>query len=111
MLLRSEGFSFFINNMNLAYIFNSAECIAHIMKHVSTNVERWDIRIYGFRYEAINISGEENVWADLLSRWGSHNQPKPTRGSINPIFQAPHVPDLYKYFNWPGISNIAELQY
>ncbi len=31
------------------------------MKHVANKVERWALRISGFRYEVVHISGEDNV--------------------------------------------------
>lgn len=69
----------------MTYIFNPADCNPQILKHVSNKAERWALRLSAFRYEVVHISGEENVWDDLL-RWGSPNQTKNVQGSKKALF-------------------------
>lgn len=80
------------------------------MKHVSNKVERWELRLSGFRYEVAHISGYDNVWADLSSCWGSSNHPKPIKESIQTIFQAPNAPDLDTEFCWPRTEDLSQPQ-
>jgi hypothetical protein len=34
-------------------------------------LQRWALELQRFNYEIEHISGEENVWADLMTRWGA----------------------------------------
>lgn len=80
------------------------------MKHVANKVERWALQLYVFRYQVVHISGDENVWADLLSSWGSPIQPRAIQGSIKAIFQAPHAPQFDDDFTWPRLAEIIDVQ-
>lgn len=92
MLLCPEGFVLFTEHKNVTYIFNPAACNHKVMKHMANKAERWELRLSGFRYEILHISGDDNVWADLLSHWGCQNKPRPQQSSIKALLQGPMHP-------------------
>ncbi len=91
MLLRPERILLFTDHKNLTYIFNPVACNSQIKKHVANKIERWALRLTAFRYDVVHISGEDSVWADLLSRWGSPSQQKHMCGTCPPYI-APSCP-------------------
>jgi transposase InsO family protein len=60
----------------------------------------------GYSYVIYNIPGETNVWADLLSRWGS-TLPSICAVAHQPLLVSP-LRDVQ--FEWPTIVAIAEAQ-
>ena len=56
----------------------------------------------GYQYEIVHIPGEDNVWADLLSRWGCE------RSVCAATFT--ESPQLNKKFIWRSVSEIRDLQ-
>lgn len=78
------------------------------MKNVADKFERWSLRLSGFIYEVVHISGEDNVWADFLSLWRSPNKPNTIQGSIQSLFKAPHAPYLDANFHSPTISDLLK---
>ena len=69
VLQNPRGFKIFTDHRNLQFIFTpSARTGLH--KHTAEKLERWAIFLSAFRYTIEFVSGEENLWADLLSRWG-----------------------------------------
>ena len=56
----------------------------------------------GYQYEIVHIPGEDNVWADLLSRWGCER-------SVCAV-SFTESPQLNTKFIWPNASEILGLQ-
>lgn len=40
-----------------------------IPRHTSSKLICWDLKLSSFRYVLEHLSGERNVWADMLTRW------------------------------------------
>ncbi|ETP28057.1 hypothetical protein F442_22660 [Phytophthora nicotianae P10297] len=59
-----------------------------------------------YRYDIFDIAGDDNVWADLLSRWGS------TFLTISAIrhLQMPLSPQLDAEFVWPSLEELQRAQ-
>lgn len=59
-----------------------------------------------YEYDICDIAGDENVWADLLSRWGS------TLLKICAIHLVPYEysPTLNDDFQWPSMTEILQCQ-
>lgn len=66
LLLRPGGFRLFCDHANLIYIFAPH---ADLKKHVRDRLQRWEMRLCGLHYRIEHISGDANVWADIVSRW------------------------------------------
>ncbi|KAF4128259.1 hypothetical protein GN958_ATG22560 [Phytophthora infestans] len=59
-----------------------------------------------YEYDICDIAGDENVYADLLSRWGS------TLQKIRAIHLVPYEysPTLNDDFQWPSTAEILQCQ-
>jgi hypothetical protein len=71
LLLRPSGFKIFTDHRNLLYIFDPKYRSADVKKYTAAKLQRWALRLHAFSYTIEHISGDANVWADLLSRWAS----------------------------------------
>jgi hypothetical protein len=61
--------SLWTDHRNLTYIFDPAESNPGVSKNVESKLLRWALRLSGFSYVTEHLSGKDNVWADLLTRW------------------------------------------
>ena len=68
VLKRSDGFRLFTDHRNLLHVFDPVSRVGSF-KHADDRLSRWAVLLLGFRYVVEHIPGEENVVADLLSRW------------------------------------------
>ncbi|POM64809.1 Hypothetical protein PHPALM_19607 [Phytophthora palmivora] len=41
-----------------------------LKQHVCEKLQRWALKMVGIRYVIEHIKGEDNLWADMISRWG-----------------------------------------
>jgi hypothetical protein len=57
----------YCDHRNLVHIFAPDE---DVKKHIRGRLLRWAARIMSYRYTIEHIGGEDNLWADLVSRWG-----------------------------------------
>ena len=57
----------FVDHKNLVQIFSPKE----VSRPTAQKLQRWALELQRFRYEIEHISGEDNVWADLMTRWGA----------------------------------------
>ncbi|ETV78978.1 hypothetical protein H257_07762 [Aphanomyces astaci] len=80
LLIRPGGFRLFTDHRNLAH-----------------KLQRWALTMTAFPYVVECVAGEENLWADLLSRWGS--PPGPDRSFPVESRTRPH-PTCEKYAPW-----------
>ena len=49
----------------------AGEAASLLFKPQADRLERWAMFLRAFSYEIFHINGEDNVWADMLSRWGA----------------------------------------
>ena len=40
-------------------------------KPTAQKLQRWALEIQRFRYEIEHIKGEDNLWDDMMTRWGA----------------------------------------
>ena len=57
------------DHSNLTYIFDPYGRNPGIAKHTANKLLRWALKLASYRYCIEFISGERNVWADILTRW------------------------------------------
>jgi hypothetical protein len=71
LLYRERGFQLYTDHHNLTYIFRPQSF--GVSKRSSLDrLARWSIRLSSIPHCTIRfIKGSDNVWADLLTRWGS----------------------------------------
>jgi hypothetical protein len=109
-LLREKGFKIFTDHRNLVYILDPKARASETRRHVNDRLERWATKMLTYRYEISHISGEDNVWADLLSRWA-----RPTSAASAAAMKGggwnPRIRPLQnQQFEWPTIKEITDMQ-
>lgn len=99
-----EGFDLFTDHNNLIFIFNPLTLVSDLSQSSIKKLIRWAVLLSYYNYICIHISGNENVWADLLSRWIS----TPT---ISRLIHIPPLPSTNaSEFEWPNIISIRQSQ-
>ena len=109
LLLQPHGFHLFTDHRNLIYIFDPLGSRPTLPKHIADRLSRWALHLLGFRYTIHHITGEDNVWSDLLSRWGA---PVPKKPSLKLIYALPQglSPLQHEDFIWPTSIEILTIQ-
>ena len=69
LLMAASEFSIFSDHRNLKFIYNPHSVDPTLAKHTVHKLQRWALKLAVFCYEIEFIPGEENVWADMMSRW------------------------------------------
>lgn len=66
---RSDGFNLFTDHNNLIFIFDPLSVMPDINEAATRKVLRWAVRLSAYNYVCCHIGGDDNIWADLLTRW------------------------------------------
>jgi hypothetical protein len=90
LLLRSDGFSMFTDHQNLIYVFNPHRYPSGISVHSAAKLIRWALKLPAYQYTIEYISGHENVWSDMMTRWAA---PQPF-ARMSAFIIAPLAPNL-----------------
>ncbi|KAE9332990.1 hypothetical protein PR003_g14240 [Phytophthora rubi] len=113
LLLRPGGFKIFCDHRNLIYMFAPHP---ETKKHIRGKLLRWSLKLTEYRYTIAHIEDEQNVWADLVSRWGGASPTSVMRFKRVTRMQTqaekrPLLRPLDKdSFVWPTLSEIAVTQ-
>ena len=121
LLLCDKPFRLFTDHRNLIYIFDPKTRESDFRKQSADKLARWAAKLFAYEYVIEHISGEDNVWADLMSRWRSSNQSKGlmtqsmnsrSEGMIAAIVSKPGVPRPMhdESFKWPTMKEIQTAQ-
>lgn len=103
----------YTDHSNLVFIFDPTGQHPGIARHTANKMTRWAVKLNSFSYHIEMIPGEENVVADMLTRWAAAPQARvaPCPGRLKKLVQAPiqeptddGVPD------WPSLRRISEAQ-
>jgi hypothetical protein len=100
----------YTDHKNLVSMFNPDKNMA---KHTSAKLTRWGMDISRFNYKIEHIRGEDNTWADLMTRWGAPTINRMIRKlTVNTrIPSSLHIRPLQRAdFEWPNIEVIASSQ-
>ncbi|TYZ69491.1 hypothetical protein PybrP1_001835 [[Pythium] brassicae (nom. inval.)] len=106
LLVRPKSFRMYCDHANLIAIFAPH---VEVKRHVRAKLQRWAMRLTGYAYTIEHIAGEDNVWADIVSRW-SH------RVKIRAVTTTPAPPPsvlwplMDESFEWPSIEAIKVAQ-
>jgi RNase H-like domain found in reverse transcriptase len=109
LLMRPGGFHLFTDHRNLQYIFNPYGHNPGVQRHVVAKLERWSIKLMSFDYVVEHILGEDNVWGDLLSRWGAGISSAPVL-AIRAVLQALVAPLFDCFFKLPKRGDLSDAQ-
>ncbi|KAE9169427.1 hypothetical protein PF004_g28182 [Phytophthora fragariae] len=67
MLVREGGFHGYCDHSNMVKLFSPDH---EVKQHARGKLQRWALTLVGYRYVIHHIAGENNLWVDILSRWG-----------------------------------------
>ncbi|GMF18554.1 unnamed protein product [Phytophthora fragariaefolia] len=112
LLLRPGGFHLFTDHRNLVYMFNPFASDSGMQRYQADKLQRWSMTMTTYRYVIEHVRGSDNVWADMLSRWGSPSPPP--RGFTPSVKQVVAVPSISPLmddkFEWPALQEIRDAQ-
>lgn len=104
LLATADGFDLYTDHKNLIFLFDPLSVATDLSQSTIRKVLRWAVRLSAYNYTCVHIPGEENVWADLLSRW------VPT-GTVRRLVSVPVLPSSSSpEFEWPSIGDISVIQ-
>lgn len=103
----------YTDHANLLYIYDPVGRNPGIAKHTACKLARWALKLNEFRFVIEHVSGDENIWADILTRWAV--QPRneiyiSSRQALKSVMLAPLNPALHKDLDWPKKIDIKESQ-
>lgn len=110
LLLRSRGFRLYTDHRNLVYIFNPYAIDGTMQRYQADKLQRWSMALSSFTYEIEHIRGEDNVWGDLLSRWGASSTSEITARMHRLAIIDQVSPLLDGAFEWPSYDEILREQ-
>jgi hypothetical protein len=125
ILLGGDTFDLWTDHKNLVYVFAPSMVNPSVRRYTSQKLERWAMQLAGYTYNVMHISGDDNVWADLMTRWGNNAQPPPSAkritarrgkiktqqpGSAKPRKQPPTRPYAPADFEFPCAADIRHMQ-
>jgi len=117
-------FRIYTDHRNLISIYNPKKC----SKQSAERLIRWGVEIREFNFTIHHIPGEDNVWADLLSRWGAVKEMALSRIGVRAVTTIPESqannsfqledpmaqfriqPLAPEKFVWPDVAEIANEQ-
>jgi hypothetical protein len=62
-------FRMFTDHRKLMHVFDPVTRNDYFRKQIADKLARWASRLYEYQFVIEHISGERNIWADMLSRW------------------------------------------
>lgn len=68
-LVMGPEVNIFTDHANREYLYESYGKKPGISRHTVSKLMRWAIKLNAFRYVVEHLPGEQNVWADILTRW------------------------------------------
>ena len=105
LLKNPDGFSLFTDHKNLVWILDPER--RKVVKNADDRLTRWSLSLMSYRFSVEHISGEDNVVADMLSRWRIE-YPQTVCGAS---FRPGQCSTMHKKdFVWPDLNQIARLQ-
>lgn len=78
MLVREKDFHVYCDHSNMMKLFSPDH---EVKQHVKGKLQRWALTLAGCRYVICHIAGENNLWPDIVSRWGQP-PPEPTDSAV-----------------------------
>ena len=112
LLRRPQQFIIFTDHRNLTYLFSSEPSVSDGRKQAADRIQRWMVLMRSFPYSIRHIPGEQNVAADMLSRWGAtpdSTTAPPAAESAQTVFI--HGDDaLFDTYDVPELEEIRDAQ-
>jgi hypothetical protein len=113
LLMNDKPFRLYVDHKNLLQIFSPSS----VSKPVAQKLQRWALEIQKFNYQIQYIKGEDNVWSDLMTRWGASPLTESVMVRTLSCRTSTSIPAEYrvrplqrKEFVWPSTDEIRILQ-
>lgn len=104
LLATTDGFDLFTDHKNLIFLFDPLAVVTDMSQTTLRKVLRWAVRLSAYNYTCVHISGVDNVWADILSRWVY-------RAVVRRLVSIPTLPSSSASdFEWPSPESISAAQ-
>ncbi|KAJ0393724.1 hypothetical protein ATCC90586_011174 [Pythium insidiosum] len=113
LLLRPSGFHLFTDRRNLVFIFNPRGVENAMARYQADKLQSWALSLMAFKYVIEHVPRDNNVWGDLLSRWGAGKVIKDERATVRVARLAvvDRVSPLQDpEFVWPSLHEIYDAQ-
>ena len=101
-----QVFDLYTDHNNLIFIFDPNAIQPDLSQTATRKVLRWAVRLSAYTYVFLHISGAENEWADLLSRWAASTTYTIRRLVVIPPLSSTANDD----FVWPSPDEIRLIQ-
>lgn len=105
--------SIYTDHANLVYLFDPQGNNPGIPRHTASKLMRWALKISSFRNVIQHLAGNQNVWADMLTRWAAkpRNEVKAKRvPGIKSLLIAPVSPAMDEMLEWQKMADIRAAQ-
>lgn len=102
-------FSLFTDHKNILYMLAPSLFQTNVAGHIVHKVQHWALRLSEFKFTVEHIPGEDNVWADMLTRWAApSNATFPVRRIT--ALRAPYITSTADTPDLPSLAVISESQ-
>ncbi|GMF44236.1 unnamed protein product [Phytophthora fragariaefolia] len=93
-------------------MFNPFATDTGIQRYQADKLQRWSMTMTTYRYVIEHVRGEDNIWANLLSRWSGPSTPMDqSLARMHQIVLVPAVSPLAECsFAWPTFAEICAAQ-
>ncbi len=99
------GLYLYTDHNNLIFLFDPLAVVEDMSQSSLRKVLRWAVKLSVYNYTCYHIKGEENVWADLLTRWST------VSATVRRLVRIPELPSAcHEKFEWPTLTAIAAMQ-
>ena len=118
LLIRPKGFRIYTDHRNLRFMYGA---MSTAKLNVRARLDRWALKLQGYRFDIEHVAGELNLWADLLSRWGAQQIVPARTIAVQAVIKAmgkrktkrqharPNLTSMEK-FEWPTTRQIQKAQ-
>ena len=103
----------FTDHRNLLFVFAPLALEPSLGRHIISKVQRWALYMSRFHYVIEHVKGEDNVFADILTRWmrGYRNESKGHTAICSMLLQeAEQLIPAADSFSWPSFDSIRHSQ-
>ena len=103
LFLSAKRFRILTDHRNLIYLFNPS---AEVKLATTQRLQRWSLMLQQYNYTIDHVPGDENKFADLLSRFGYVNRSVRVRNISTSVVR----PLTDVEFIWPSLEEIKQHQ-
>lgn len=111
MLLGHTSVRVFTDHRNLLFVFAPLSLEPSLGRHIVSKVQRWALYLSKFSYVIEHVSGSDNVFADILTRWLKGYRGESARSSICSMsLSTDQVVPTADELHWPTVQTFRDAQ-